>query len=123
MGSRRHPLALTVPLALLAAAPGFAQTSGAALVGPPDRIESPAPAALPLPDFRSPPDDLRRAGEPRRNGLIAAYPLSENLQIGVGRFEVPELPRPRTHMERDSQPTSVRPRDRGIAAIGFSLRF
>lgn len=123
MGSRRHPLALTVPLALLAASPGFAQTSGAALVGPPDRIESPAPSALPLPDFRPPPGDLRRAGEPRRNGLIAAYPLSEDLQIGIGRFEVPELPRRRTHMERERHPTSVRPRDRGIAAIGFSLRF
>ena len=123
MRSRRHRLALTASLALLTPASGLAQTSGAALVGPSDDIARPAPSALPLPDFRPPPGDLRRAGEPRRNGLIAAYPVNENLQIGIGRFEVPELPRRRTHMENERHPTSIRPRNRGIAAIGFSLRF
>ena len=41
----------------------------------------------------------------------------------IGRFDVPELARPRTHMERERTPTSVRPRDRGIAAVGFTLSF
>ena len=76
-----------------------------------------------LPDFRPPMGDLRRVGEPRRNRLIAAWPLTENLDIGIGRFQVPEIVRPRTYMESERQPASVRPRDRGIAAVGFSLRF
>ena len=74
-------------------------------------------------EFRAPQGDLRLPNEPRRNGLIAAYPIDENVQIGIGRFSVPEIARPRTHMERDRQPTGVRPRDRGIAAVGISQRF
>jgi len=117
---RRPWPALAVPLTLLTAAPAAAQHSPAALVAPPGRS---ADAALRLPDFTPPAGDLRRAGEPRRNGLIAAWRVSDDVQIGIGRFSVPEIARPRTHMESDRAPTSVRSRDRGIAAVGFSLRF
>lgn len=117
---RRLMAAPVIACALVTAAPAAAQ-SAASLVAPPDRNSEFSTRSLP--DFRPPAGDLRRAGEPRRNGLIAAWPLGENLDIGIGRFEIPEPARPRTHMERDRNPTSVRSRDRGIAAVGFSLRF
>ena len=123
MALRRPVAALTLSLAFLAAVPAGAQTSGAALLRP---MEPRPPAAAnrnALPDFTVPEGDLRQAGDIRRNGLIAAYRLGPNVQIGVGRFSVPELARPRTNMERERNPTAVRPRDRGIAAVGFSLSF
>ena len=124
MVARRLPAALTLPLALLAAVPAAAQTSGAALLRP---MEAPSGSSSAtrstLPDFTGPEGDLRRGGDIRRSGLIAAYQIAPNVQVGVGRFSVPELARPRTHMERDRNPTAVRSRDRGIAAVGFSLSF
>ena len=96
------------------------QQSGAFLVGPLERPESRASRA---PSFEMTQGDLRQAGVPRRSGLIAAFPLRNNLDIGVGRFSVPEIARPRTHVEADRQPSAVRSRDRGIAAVGVSLRF
>ena len=103
------------------AQPAGAQSAGTALVGSDD------PAlevmAVNLPDFRMPRGDFRRPPGPVRNGLIGALPLGRNLQLAVGRFIVPELPRPRTHMETDRRPADVRARDRGIAAVGLSFRF
>lgn len=122
MGSRTHGVALALSLALPMTSPATAQTSGATLVESLDSQRFVPPAAG-LPQFRAPQGDLREAGEVRRNGLIAAFRVRDNLQIGVGRFAVPEIARPRTNMERDRHPTAVRPRDRGIAAIGFSLSF
>lgn len=120
MLTRRLMAAPTIACTLLTAAPAAAQNA-ATLVGPADA--PPELSTRSLPDFRPPAGDLRRAGEPRRNGLIAAWPVTENLQIGIGRFAIPELPRARTNMEADRSPASVRPRERGMAAIGFSLRF
>jgi len=70
-----------------------------------------------------PEGDLRVAGEPRRSGLIGAVAVNDRLQVGLGRFAIHEIARPRTHMEADRTPTAVRTRDRNIAAIGFSLSF
>lgn len=120
MLTRRLMAAPAIACTLLAATAVAAQ-SRADLVGP---VERPAmPSSRTLPDFRAPAGDLRRAGEPRRNGLIAAYPVNDNLQIGIGRFRIIELDSSRTNTEHQRQPTSVRPRDRGVAAVGFSLRF
>ena len=121
MDTRRFRPAPVIACVLLAAVPAAAQTSGAALVGP---LERPAIAFDRRPiDFRPPDGDLRDPGSPPRNGLIAAWRINEDLEIGIGRFAVPEIARPRTHMESERNPTAVRPRDRGIAAVGFSLRF
>ena len=123
MGARRPCAAICFSFALLSAAPAAAQTLGASLVGPVDQGRSePEYSTRPM-QFQAPPGDLRSAGEPRRNGLIAAVPLDDNLEIGVGRFMVPQIARPRTYVETERQPASVRPRDRGIAAVGISLRF
>jgi hypothetical protein len=123
MGVRRHLAAIGFAFALIGTAPAAAQTSAASLIGPiaPGRTE-PTYTTRPM-TFQVPPGDLRRPGAPSRNGLIAAVPLDHNVEIGVGRFLVPQIARPRTHMEADRQPSSVRPRDRGIAAVGISLRF
>lgn len=57
------------------------------------------------------------------DGMLAAVEVGDGLRIGVGRFTVPELARPRTWMERDRDTTDVRPRERGIAAFGVRLPF
>lgn len=121
---RRICAALSVPFVVLPGSEAAAQISSVTLVGP--TIAAPSEPVRPRagsPDFRMPDGDLRRAGAPDRSGLIAAYPVQENLQIGIGRFVVPELARPRTNMEREQHPTAMRGRERGIAAVGFSLRF
>ena len=120
---RRPAAALTVSLVLITAAPAVAQTSGAALVGPIDQRLPPVFSRSHAPDFRMPEGDLRRVGAPQRNGLIAAVPVNSNLQIGIGRFRIGEIARPLNNTETDRQGTAVRPRDRAMAGIGFSLRF
>lgn len=123
MNPRTLGAALALSLGLIFAAPAAAQQSAASLVGPLEGPSSSSATATSLPDFRAPQGDLRQSGEVRRNGLIAAYRVADNLHIGVGRFSVPEIARPRTNVETDRSPIAVRPRDRGIAAIGFSLSF
>ena len=120
---RRLAAVPVAALTLMTAAPAAAQMSAAALLGPLDQIPS-APLSRPhAPNFRMPEGDLRYPGEPRRGRLIAAFSVNRNLDVGVGRFSIPEPAHPRTHMEGDRQPTSVRGRERGMAGVGFSLRF
>ena len=109
--------ALAVPLTLVS--PASAQID---LSTDLDMNARQAPARA-LPMFRPPTGDFRQAGTPRQSGLIAALPIDDNVQIGLGRFKVAEPPRPRTHMEPERAPTDLRRRERGVAAIGLSLRF
>ena len=126
MGARRHRVALIHSLLLVAAAPAAAQMRAADLVGP---LLSTTPGAAapvqapPGPHFRMVARELRWPGEPRRNGLIAAYPLDDNIQIGVGRFSVAEIARPRTNVEAERHPMAVRPKEGRIAAVGLSFSF
>ena len=123
MKPRQPCAALTLLCSFLVAAPAASQINGAALVGPLERNPPVPESRARMPNFQMPEGDLREVGVPRRNGLIGAIAINDRLDVGIGRFSVPEIARPRTHMEADRQPTAVRPRDRGIAAIGFSLRF
>ncbi len=50
-------------------------------------------------------------------------PLADNMQVGVGRFAVPEPARPPTHTEPIARTADIARRHRGIAAVGLSLRF
>ena len=120
---RRPFAALTASFTLMTAVPAAAQNSAAALVGPAERGPISFTPRTTGPSFRVPGGDLRYPDEPRRNGLIAAIAVNPNLDIGVGRFRVAELARPRDNTERERQPGSVRSRDRGMAGVGFSLRF
>ena len=105
-------------LVLLAAPAAAGAQSGPSLA-----IGEPPPAAPPPMDFRISRGDLREAGAPTRGGLIGAVSLDDRFVIGVGRFNVPELARPRSHTEPERRPADVRRRDRGIAAVGFSYSF
>jgi hypothetical protein len=94
------------------------------LVGPLDPVRAAASTRAPAASgFRMVHSDLEWPGEPRRNGLIAAYPIDDNVQIGVGRFSVAEIARPRTNIEAERHPMAVRPKEGRIAAIGLSLSF
>ena len=123
MDLRRLPAALTASCILITAAPAFAQTIGASHVGPVDPPRTNLTFRPNAPQFRMPEGDLRVVGEPQRNGLIASVPVNRNFEIGVGRFRVSEIARPRTHTENDRNPASMNPRQRSIAGVGFSLRF
>lgn len=122
MGTRRIGAALVLPLVLFTAKEAAAQGRNARLVQPPDAMISVVAPRRNLPAFRIA-EDPTRPGQPPRNGLIAAWPVSETVTVGVGRFIVVDPPRPRTNMESDRQSTSYRSRERGVAAIGMSLRF
>jgi hypothetical protein len=123
MKLRRLSAALAAPCALLAATAADAQIANAMLVAPAEEALRTVPDRTPLPQFTLPRGDFRDAGEPRRNGLIAALPVDDRLTIGIGRFRVGEIARPRTNMEPERAPLDPRRRDRGIAAVGMSLRF
>ena len=123
MDLRGLAAALTASYILITAAPPAAQSAGAGHVGlvePPRMIVTPRPNP---PESRMPEGDVRLAGDPRRGGLIASVPVNRRLEVGIGRFRVSEIARPRTHTESDRNPASMSPRQCSIARIGFSLRF
>lgn len=70
-------------------------------------------------------DPAVRADEPSPfpNGLIAALPVTGDLQLGIGRYKVNAMLRQPNNTEAERPPLSMRSRDRGIAAVGVSLRF
>lgn len=86
----------------------------------------PAPPSIPAP----PPP---RAEQPRAQiwqdpvGPVQegrfGLPVAGNLQFAVGRFSGPETTRPRTHTEPIGRAVDISRRERGRAAVGFSLRF
>ena len=97
---------------MASSAPVAAQTM-TALVAPPDQASRSR--------FRMP-DPARPPGEAEA-GFAAIVPVNDRLQIGIGRFEVLPLARPRTNVESERNPVAVRGRQRGMAAAGFTLRF
>lgn len=113
---------LAFPIALSAIA-AEAQVSRATLAAPVEAALGIVPVGPGRPDFRMPLGALREVGPPSRNGLVATLPVADNLNIGVGRFAIPELAGRRSNMETERRPTDMRRRDRAIAAVAFSVRF
>jgi hypothetical protein len=101
----------------------FIPAAGAAQLGPSFAAVDGGSERRPAMTFRISRGDLREAGAPARNGLIGAVPLADRLQLGVGRFNVPELAQPLSHTEPARRSADVRRRDRGIAAVGISYSF
>jgi hypothetical protein len=82
---------------------------------------------LPAAERRTPPDwipagDLR-GGPPARTDLISTMSVGDGLQLGVGRFSMLDLARPRTNVEREPRPTNIGRRERSIAAVRLSFGF
>lgn len=123
MNLRWLAAALTASFTLGMAVPAAAQTIGSSHVGLVDRPYTSVTPRANAPSFQVREGDLRRTVEPRRNGLIASVPVNRNLEIGVGRFRVSDIARPRTHTENDRNISPTGPRQRSIAGFGFSLRF
>jgi hypothetical protein len=118
---RRFGAALACIFTLMGAAPAAAQGADAPVL-----VRSFALTDLqPRRPLRSDASEvaMRLPGEARRGGLLRAFEVGERLQVGIGHYLIPEIARPRTHMERDRQPVSVRPRERRMAAIGISVEF
>ena len=96
--------------------------AAAAQLGPPAPSITAVPQQAARMDFRMPRGEFAEPPGPLRNGLIGAS-LDERTLIGVGRFTVVELARPRTHTEPERRPGDVRRRHQGIAAVGISYSF
>ena len=67
-------------------------------------------------ELRAPP-----GGEPGR--MLALVPMGEDAVIGLGRFSIVAPPRPRSHVERERDPTDIRRRERGIGGFGLRVVF
>lgn len=98
------------PVLLMLAVTAAAQAAPPPPSAPPSRPEPPRARI-----WREPPG-------PMQSGRLGV-PVAGNLQVGVGRFSVPEPARLRTHTEPISRIADTMRRDRGIAAVGLSLRF
>ena len=97
------------PVLLLFTATAAAQTSS------PQPQRAPRAEQPPARIWREPPGPLP--------GGRLAMPVAGNLHFGVGRYSVLEPARPRTHTEPIARSAEIARRNRGIAAVGFSLRF
>ncbi len=76
------------------------------------------------------PADAQRAQRPiaesrvsSSDGMMRVVPVAGNLELGIGRFSVQEIARPRTHVESDRNPTDIRLREGRIAGVGLRIRF
>ena len=115
MNGRWPCAALAATVLLLAAGPAGAQQRR----GPAIPAVLTATAAEPDRD-----DRLLAAPEPAaRSRMLHVMPLAADIEFGIGRYAVPEIARPRTHMEADRHPTDIRRRGRNIAGIGLKLSF
>jgi hypothetical protein len=117
-----HGRALLFLIALAGAGPAAAQLGYDPLIVANDSMPWIPSRQAPPPDFRMNRGDLREAPGPARGGLIAALPIRENVTLGVGRF-ASSAPRPRSHVEPEPRPGELRHRERGVAAVGVSIRF
>jgi hypothetical protein len=84
---------------------------------------APPPASGPAAEAPPPRVPYRPAPAPFPGGIVGALPLAPNMQLSIGRFTIAGPARPRTHTEPAHRLADVRRGDRGIAAIGVSLRF
>ena len=115
MGLRRPCAAVAATFLLIAAGSAGAQQSRRSLTSP---ILTPAAAGADA-DARLLAAPAATAG----NRTIRSLPLTDTIELGIGRYAVPEIARPRTHMEADRYPTDVRRRGRGIAGVGLKVSF
>lgn len=107
---------LTVPAALSAES-AEAQMRRPAAPAPPATANESAEARAGLADFRLVRREFGNLSDPDGNGLTGTVPLGPNMHLAIGRLSVPNFSPPRM------EAAEIRRGYRGIAAIGFSLRF
>jgi hypothetical protein len=121
MNVRRIAAALTVSCACLASGQAFGQTASAYGPSEPARAQRIIDQAADQRELRAAPVPER---EPRRPaGLIQSWTVGDNAQLGLGRFRVLEIARPRTNTERVRNPVGVARDTSAIAGAGLSVRF
>jgi hypothetical protein len=111
--------AVAATILLIAAGPAGAQQSRRPAIAPPSIAQAAALDADADADARL----LAAPAVTPRSRMIHVQTLADNIEFGIGRYAVPEIARPRTHMEADRYPTDVRRRGRGIAGVGLKLSF
>ena len=67
--------------------------------------------------------NLRDPSAGRSGAMVPLLPLGEDAAIGVGRFSVPEPPRPRTNLERERAPSDLARERQGIGGLGLRMNF
>ena len=87
-------------------------------------LVQPAAAASPTPPPSARDLRLTELGDSatRRDPMLEAWDVGDNARLGLGRFDVGEIARARTHLERARDMPGER-HNRRIAGAGFSLRF
>jgi hypothetical protein len=55
--------------------------------------------------------------------MIETWSLGRNAQLGLGRFRVMEVARPRSNVERVRDPLIMERETRPIAGAGINIRF
>lgn len=123
MIAHRMLAVLLAPLALLAGGEAEAQSSAEQDRNPPVTLEL-EPSLDADGDSGVVRRDIRAQDQAMlRDGLLGAWEIGDGALLGVGRFTVPELARPRNHMEQEDHPTRIRDDGQGIAAVGIKLPF
>lgn len=121
MNARRLVAALAISCAWLWPAQAISQPSP--VYGPP---ETARPRAAPeqTPDQQS--QRVPLLEEPAASApvtMIESWSLGGSAELGLGRFRVMEIARPRTHTERQRAPLNMERETRPIAGAGLSIRF
>lgn len=112
----RRVAAAAACLCLLAVEAAAQSRSGAGYR--PIAFELSQPAPVSAENHRLQP--LEPAARARSTGMLESWPVAENAEIGIGRFGVGTVARPRTNMERDRM---MERENRNIAGAGMRLRF
>lgn len=109
--------ALLAVLAALSAENAEAQLPRPAEPAPSATANESAEARAGLADLHLVRREFGNLSGPVRDGLTGTVPLGPNMHLAIGRLSVPNFSPPRM------EAAEIRRGYRGIAAIGFSLRF
>jgi hypothetical protein len=119
MNVRHLMVMLTIPCACIAAEQAIGQDRS--VYGPQETATRLTPAT-PAERDRSRIPILEDRERSRPIEMLESWTLSEQAELGIGRFRVGEIARARTHNERVRENLMIR-EDRAIAGAGIRIRF
>lgn len=118
MNARRVSAALAISCACLWPAQAIGQQQQ--VYGP---TETPRPRTAPTPGSEQRPAATQQPPAAPPMSMIESWSLGDNAQVGLGRFRVMEMARPRTNIERERAPLTMDRPTRPIMGAGLSIRF